>query len=165
MDCQVGRNVVLLALALLSPGCVPGKGSNPEAVWGIVGTRDGWLLKPRVAAFDSQDRLYIADLTDRIQVFDRDGQFLKAWRLPGLNVDGPSGITIDAEGRVMVADTHFYRILIYDSDGNLVQQLGDGVQGIHPRPVRLSDRRRARLRGQLLRGRIRRERPHPGFLP
>ena len=38
--------------------------------------------------------LFIADLTDRIQVFDRDGKFLRGWRTPDFNVDGPSGLTI-----------------------------------------------------------------------
>jgi DNA-binding beta-propeller fold protein YncE len=107
-------------------------GSTPERVWGIHGSRDGWLMKPRVAAFDAQDQLYIADLTDRIQVFDRDGAFIRAWRMPGLNVDGPSGLTVDREGRVLVADTHFYRVMVYDQRGKLLMQIGDGIQGSTP---------------------------------
>lgn len=106
--------------------------SSPELVWGVQGTRDGWLMKPRVAAIDQQDHIYLADLTDRVQVFDRDGKFLRAWRMPGLNVDGPSGLTVDRLGRVLVADTHFYRVLVYDQQGKILQQLGDGVQGTAP---------------------------------
>jgi DNA-binding beta-propeller fold protein YncE len=119
-------------LAGLLAGCDLFDGSTPEAVWGIHGTRDGWLQKPRVAAFDAENQLYIADLTDRIQVFDRDGKFLRAWRMPGLNVDGPSGLTVDRHGRVLVADTHFYRVMIYDRQGRLLRQLGDGIQGTEP---------------------------------
>jgi DNA-binding beta-propeller fold protein YncE len=85
-----------------------------------------------VAAFDARDELYIADLTDRIQVFDRDGQYLRGWRTPDFNVDGPSGLTVDREGRLLVADTHFYRVLVYSPTGNLLFQLGDGVQGTSP---------------------------------
>ena len=102
------------AVAPLAAGCGAGGGSYPEQVWGIHGTKPGWLHKPRVAAFDAEDQLYIADLTDRIQVFDRDGNFLRHWRTPDLNVDGPSGLTVDRHGRVLVADTHFYRVLVYD---------------------------------------------------
>src|SRR5262245_10574295 len=102
-------------------------GSAAEKIWGIHGTQDGWLHKPRVAAFDAEDQLYLCDLTDRVQVFDRDGNFLHAWRMPGLNVDGPSGLTIDRQGRVIVADTHFYRVLVYSRSGEVLQQVGDGV--------------------------------------
>ncbi len=118
--------------ALPVSGCGAGGSSTPDLVWGIHGTRDGWLHKPRVAAFDSQDQLYIADLTDRIQVFDRDGKFLRAWRTPSLNIDGPNGLTVDRFNRVLVADTHFYRVLVYDRYGSLMFQVGDGIQGEEP---------------------------------
>jgi hypothetical protein len=58
-------------------GCDLSRGSAPELVWGLHGVRPGHLHKPRVAAFDGQDRLYLADLTDRIQEFDRDGHYLR----------------------------------------------------------------------------------------
>jgi DNA-binding beta-propeller fold protein YncE len=125
--------LVLAVVIGSGPGCgAIGTASRPEAVWGIQGTRDGWLMKPRVAAFDHEDHLYLADLTDRIQVFDRDGKFLRAWRMPALNVDGPSGLYVDREGEVVVADTHFYRVMIYDRQGRLLRQIGDGVQGTEP---------------------------------
>lgn len=123
--------LVLTALLGILAGCDRAL-SRPEVVWGIHGSRDGWLQKPRVAAFDAEDQLYIADLTDRIQVFDREGRFLRAWRMPALNVDGPSGLTVDRDGRVLVADTHFYRVMIYDRQGRLIKQLGDGIQGTQP---------------------------------
>lgn len=109
-----------------------GEQPAPELVWGVHGVRAGRLHKPRVVAVDQDDLLYIADLTDRIQVFDRDGVYLRGWRTPGLNVDGPSGLTVDASSRVLVADTHFYRVLVYDRMGRLLQQVGDGVQGTAP---------------------------------
>lgn len=121
-----------MAASAAVPGCGAFSSSSPETVWGVYGSRDGWLTKPRVADFDADDQLYIADLTDRIQVFDRDGFFLRSWRMPALNVDGPSGITIDRLGRVLIADTHFYRVMIYDRQGRVLDQLGDGVQGSTP---------------------------------
>jgi DNA-binding beta-propeller fold protein YncE len=119
-------------LASLLAGCELADGSAPELVWGVQGSRDGWLRKPRVAAFDGEDQIYIADLTDRIQVFSRDGKYLRGWRMPGLNVDGPSGLTVDRHGRVLVADTHFYRVMIYDRQGRFLMQIGDGIQGTGP---------------------------------
>lgn len=120
-----------MAVGLLA-GCDGSAGSRPDLVWGIHGTKPGWLHKPRAAAFDGSDRIYLADLTDRIQSFDRDGHFLRGWRTPDFNVDGPSGLTVDRYGRLLVADTHFYRLLVYSSKGELLFQIGDGVQGTTP---------------------------------
>jgi DNA-binding beta-propeller fold protein YncE len=90
------------------------------------------LHKPRAAAFDAHDHLFLADLTDRIQVFDRDGNYLRGWPTPDFNVDGPSGLTIDRLGRLLVADTHLYRVLVYSESGEVLFQIGDGVQGTTP---------------------------------
>jgi DNA-binding beta-propeller fold protein YncE len=127
------REFGLLILALAAGGGCDLRGrGEPELVWGIHGNKAGWIHKPRVAAFDAEDHLYIADLTDRIQVFDRDGNYLRGWRTPDYNVDGPSGLTIDRYQRLLVADTHFYRVLVYSSQGELLFQIGDGVQGTTP---------------------------------
>lgn len=125
-----GIGLAVVALALI--GCEETGDSVPDLVWGIHGTKPGWLHKPRVAAFDANDHLFIADLTDRIQVFDRDGAYLRGWRMPDFNVDGPSGLTVDRYGRLLVADTHFYRVLVYSAMGDLLFQIGDGVQGTTP---------------------------------
>ncbi len=128
---RIAMPMGVVATVLLS-GCEFGERSTPDLVWGIHGTKPGWLHKPRVAAFDADDLLFIADLTDRIQVFDREGQFVRSWRTPDFNVDGPSGLTVDRLGRLLVADTHFYRVLVYSREGDLLFQIGDGVQGTTP---------------------------------
>jgi DNA-binding beta-propeller fold protein YncE len=123
----------LLGLLLVpESGCELPVRSKPDLVWGVHGIKPGRLHKPRVAAFDALDHLYLADLTDRIQVFDRDGKYLSGWRTPDFNVDGPSGLTVDRFGRLLVADTHFYRVLVYSRTGELLFQIGDGVQGTTP---------------------------------
>ena len=119
--------VFVVATAMI--GCDLSGADQPDLIWGIHGRKPGWVHKPRVAAFDAEDHLYLADLTDRIQVFDRDGTFLRSWNMPEFNVDGPSGLTIDRYGRLLVADTHFYRVLVYDKAGKVLLQLGNGVQG------------------------------------
>jgi DNA-binding beta-propeller fold protein YncE len=122
-----------VGLFLVAPsGCDLPARAVPELVWGLHGVNPGHLYKPRTAAFDAEDHLFLADLTDRIQVFDRDGHYLRCWRTPEFNVDGPSGLTIDRLGRLLVADTHFYRVLVYSRAGELLFQIGDGVQGTTP---------------------------------
>ena len=70
---KIGTWLTLASLLAL-PGCGPGDGSTPEIVWGVRGSKPGWLLKPRAAAYDRDDQLYLVDLTDRVQVFDREGK-------------------------------------------------------------------------------------------
>jgi DNA-binding beta-propeller fold protein YncE len=125
-------SLTFVVVALFASGCDEIGSSQPDLVWGIHGTKPGWLHKPRVAAYDAQDHLFIADLTDRIQVFDRDGKFLRGWRTPDFNVDGPSGLTVDRYGRLLVADTHFYRVLVYSDQGKLLFQIGSGEQSTEP---------------------------------
>src|SRR3989304_3251928 len=51
-----------------------------EKVWGRIGIGNGRFQKPRAIAIDAEDRLYIVDMTARIQAFDRDGNFLRVWK-------------------------------------------------------------------------------------
>jgi DNA-binding beta-propeller fold protein YncE len=129
------RLAAMLALAWAGcalSGCDLPAHSAPELVWGLHGVNPGHLHKPRAAAFDAQDHLFLADLTDRIQVFDRDGGFVRGWSTPEFNVDGPSGLTVDRYGRLLVADTHIYRVLVYSPTGEILLQIGDGIQGTTP---------------------------------
>lgn len=119
---------------LLLAGCVGGgQAGSLDLVWGRLGVGDGRLKKPRAMAIDDQDRLYIVDMTARIQVFDADGHFLRGWRTPTHKNGRPSGLTIAPNGDVLVADTHYFRMLRYTAEGELLedQSIG-GVEGHEP---------------------------------
>lgn len=122
-----------MALAALpgcnSPGC-PEFGSLDE-VWGRRGLADGRFQKPRAIAVDAQDRLYVVDMTARIQVFTAEGKFLRGWSTPVHVAGRPTGLSIDRQGRVLVPDTHYFRVLIYSPQGELLQTIG-GVNGPGP---------------------------------
>jgi sugar lactone lactonase YvrE len=102
-----------------------------EKVWGRRGISEGRFQKPRAIAIDAQDRLYIVDMTARIQVFDCEGNFLRAWQTPVHTAGRPTGLSIDRQGRVLVADTHYYRVLVYSQTGELLKVIG-GQQGNKP---------------------------------
>lgn len=95
------------------------------------GSRPGRLRRPRALAVSRDGRLYVADMTDRIQVFSAEGQFLYLWHLPDFNVDGPTGLDVDRQGNVVITDTHLYRILVCDSHGAVVASIG-GIAGDRP---------------------------------
>jgi DNA-binding beta-propeller fold protein YncE len=118
------------------PGCDEDEGGIPrigelDLVWGRRGISDGRLQKPRAMGLDRQDRLYIVDMTARIQVFDTDGNFLHGWQTPDHKAGKPTGLSIDHDGRVLVADTHYYQLLVYSPEGEMLQQIG-GTLGNRP---------------------------------
>lgn len=125
----------LLLATLLGAGCVPSGLGEPqvELVWGVRGTGHGQLQKPRAIAIDSDDRLYIVDMTGRIQVFSRDGEFLRSWQTPESTNGKPSGLSFDLAGNLLVADTHYFRVLTYRPDGlRLEDQTIGGICGPGP---------------------------------
>jgi DNA-binding beta-propeller fold protein YncE len=82
---------------------------------------------------DANDLLYIVDMTGRIQVFDTLGNFQRLWRTPSIVAGKPTGMGINNAGQIMVADTHFYRVLFYSKSGELdeAKTIG-GVNGQGP---------------------------------
>jgi len=125
--------LVLSAVALLACGCTRRADSNGELqlVWGRPGISEGRFRKPRAIAIDQYDHLYICDMTARIQVFDADGNFLRVWQTPAHDTGRPTGMNFDREGNLVVADTHYFRVLFYAPDGTLLRTLG-GKQGHEP---------------------------------
>lgn len=111
-------------LAAASGGCTTRTSGNstPDKVWGKLGIGDGRFSKPRALAIDIQDRLYIVDMTARIQVFDTEGQYLRGWQTPEHANGRPTGLSITPDGKLLVADTHYHRVLTYTLTGELVEK-------------------------------------------
>ena len=103
----------LALLGLILGGCGSAS-SQPEVVWGHHGVQPGDFVKPRAAAIDRDDNLYIVDFTARIQVFDRDGHYLnRCWRTPDYRNGRPSGLSMDRDGNLIVSDSHYHCVRIY----------------------------------------------------
>ena len=105
--------------------------SKPEKVWGERGITPGKLQKPRAMCIDKDDLLYLVDITARIQVFDTDGNFKLGWRTPESKNGRPTGMSI-INDRLYVADTHYFRILVYTLDGKLDEERSFGKAGDAP---------------------------------
>ena len=115
------RILVCLAIIFL-PGCIDsGFSGNLEQIqtWGRRGLGDGQFQKPRAIAYGPDGNLYIVDMTARIQVFDTEGNFVRSWRTPEYKIGKPCGLSISNDNMLMVADTHYFRILFYSLDGEL----------------------------------------------
>lgn len=71
--------------------------------WGGHGTAPGEFNVPHGIAIDAEDNLYVADRGNaRIQVFDRDGHFLR--QISGARIGRPWALDIARDGRLYVID-------------------------------------------------------------
>lgn len=128
---QLGLGSVLLAAS----GCGGERitATKPDLVWGRRGLTEGRLQKPRAVAIDKQDRLFIADMTGRIQVFTSDGDYLYGWSTPESFNGKPSGLAFANDGNLLVADTHYFRMLVYTPEGKLLpERTIGGINGPGP---------------------------------
>lgn len=117
--------------------------SAPDVITAIgePGRGPGQFVKPRAAAVSPDGDLFVCDRTGRIQRFDSAGNLTASWNLPYVTdptkarhdprlaerpAGFPVGMTFDAAGgRLLVADTHYHRVLIYSPDGRLLGTFGE----------------------------------------
>jgi sugar lactone lactonase YvrE len=108
------------------------------------------LVDPNGLAIDRENRiLYVVD-TQQDQVFAYDADSLKLLRKIGTggknhelttpgDFSGPTGVAVDKDGSLYVADTMNYRVEVFDADGNFVRQFGRHCDGpgcfAHPKGV------------------------------
>jgi len=111
------------------------------STWGGTGTSSGYFNKPcdlKLGTYDGGDALFVADCgNSRVQVFSLDGTYLDELGTPAadplcyyntVKAGGglllPYGVTIDSEGRILVADTSHKCMRVYSSGGTLLETWG-----------------------------------------
>jgi len=91
--------------------------------WGAQGTRDGEFMRPRAIGVHDGE-VYVVDTTGRIQVFTRDGAYVRQWSMPEYENGTPTCIAFAGDGRVLIPDTHYSRIAEYTTNGELLTMWG-----------------------------------------
>lgn len=111
-------------------GCVPQSVSMcaPELVWGKMGFGQGRFQKARAITISSSDELYIVDKMGRIQVFDTDGNYRRGWNTPAITQGKPTGLGWSRDDHLLVADTHYFQMLVYTPQGVLESERTIGGQ-------------------------------------
>ncbi len=120
--------LALLLFCLLSAGC----GSETHEPTGQFQhwpmPADGATIPaPRAMHIsDADGELYVLDDAGRVLVFDFDVNLKRQWRMPESSVGNPEGLCLLPDGRLVVADTHYHRLVFFDRKGKLL-----GTQGSH----------------------------------
>jgi DNA-binding beta-propeller fold protein YncE len=125
--------LALLALALT--GCKP-RADEPATtplhssifshveIIGSRGTGAGQFNKPRSLICDTNDNLYVVDMTGRVQKFSPEGKFLLSWQMPQTELGKPKGMACDREGNIVVLEPHYQRVNHFTPEGKLIAQWG-----------------------------------------
>jgi sugar lactone lactonase YvrE len=89
----------------------------------------GDFSKPTSVAVDQDGNVYVADMLNyRIEVFDADGKFIRAF---GKHGDGPGyfampkGVAVDCDGHIWVSDTMQNRVHLFTQEGDLLMYMGN----------------------------------------
>ena len=83
---------------------------------------------PRAVTTAPDDTLYLLDNAGRVLVFDKDGDPIRQWNMPESDVGNPEGICVLSNGQIAVADTHYHRVVVFDSSGTVVRMVGQEGQ-------------------------------------
>jgi len=96
------------------------------------GSKPGTFIQPMDLVFDPTGQLYILDRGNkRIQVFDKEGQFVKeiGGVLDEIDFSDPVDMDVDEKGFLYVADKGSYSIKIIDNEGKMVMSFGSSGKG------------------------------------
>lgn len=109
--------LLLPAVALLA-GCAGAASDEgpPAGVvreWGFRGRIDGGFVKPRVIDVLLDGRIVVIDRSARVQLFDAAGRYLTQFMIENTQTGYPTGMTVDADGNMWIAETHANRVAVY----------------------------------------------------
>lgn len=87
------------------------------------------LPGPRSVAIGLRDEVVVLDNGGRVLVFSPEGELRREWMMPEYDVGRPEGAAVTRDGRIVVCDTHYHRVVVFDADGDLLHTFGGHGKG------------------------------------
>ena len=82
------------------------------------------LPGPRSLAVAQDDDVVVLDNAGRVLVYDSTGKVTRDWEMPEFDVGRPEGAVVLHDGRIVVCDTHYHRVVIFDAEGTVLGMFG-----------------------------------------
>jgi len=104
------------------------------------------LLQPaaRSLTIGNQGEVIALDTGGRVLVYAPDGSIARQWRMPESANGNPEGVCVLRDGRIVVGDTHYHRVVVFAPDGRTFKTFGKEGQApgefIYPVAVAKDDR-------------------------
>ncbi len=116
-----------------------------DTAWALPAEGDR-VPAPRGVTVGPQGEVYVLDNIGRVLVLDQQGQKQKSWFMPEHSVGKPERLLVTRSGRLLVADTHYHRVVVFDPEGNVLSMFGREGEGpgefIYPVAIAEDDRER-----------------------
>jgi len=123
--------VVSLALGLLLTSCKPQTETLAVKSWKT------WTLPPlgptqptpRSLTVGPNDQLAVLDTAGRILIYNANGELQRQWKMLDVKFGKPEGIVWLKDNRLIVCDTHYFRLTWFDLEGRLLKTVGKRGHG------------------------------------
>ena len=87
------------------------------------------IPRPRGVTSLRDGRVLVLDNAGRVLVYDAKMQVEATWTMPEYDVGRPEGACLLLDGRIAVADTHYSRVVFFDSKGKFTGTFGSRGKG------------------------------------
>ena len=94
--------------------------------------RQGQNSKVKDVTFTNQGHLLVAEHTERIQLFNNEGRFMKVFVKAGDEngkVMYPHGVVVDEDDNIIISSYH--KLQLFSSDGNFIKRIDKEEDGIN----------------------------------
>jgi DNA-binding beta-propeller fold protein YncE len=87
------------------------------------------LPTPRSLAVDAKGNLAVLDTAGRVLIYDSSGVLQRQWKMLDVSVGKPEGVVLLRDGRVVVCDTHYHRVVWFTAQGEIRKIIGRKGEG------------------------------------
>ncbi len=78
----------------------------------------------RSLTINNEGDVVALDTAGRVLTYGLDGKVKRQWSMPDTKIGKPEGVCVLKDGRVVVCDTHYHQVVIFDAKGGVAKIFG-----------------------------------------